>query len=92
MTRFLKLPLSSIGEFSKLVQKYKNVYNKIDIPIMILHGDKDTIVPLQSSLNIYDSLEFPEYKKKIVVLKGVSHDIFREVEKDTLKKIESLLV
>ncbi len=92
LTRFLKLPLSSIGEFSKLVQKYKNVYNKIDIPIMILHGDKDTIVPLQSSLNIYDSLKFPEYKKKIVVLKGVSHDIFREVEKDTLKKIESFLV
>ena len=90
ITRFLKLPLSSINEFSKLVEKYKDVYNKIDIPVMILHGDKDTLVPLESSQNIYDSLDV--YRKKIIVLKGVTHDIFREVKTDTLKKIESFLV
>ena len=90
ITRFLKLPLSSVSEFSKLVEKYKNVYKKISVPVLILHGDKDTLVPLQSSKNVYDSIAF--YKKELIVLNGVTHDIFREVENNILEKIESFLI
>lgn len=90
ISRFLKLPLSSVSEFTKLVQKYKNIYKKITVPILILHGNKDTLVPLQSSINIYETLNV--YKKQIIVLDGITHDIFREVGNETLEKIESFLI
>ena len=80
ITRFLKLPLSSVKEFASLISEYKNSYLNIKVPVLILHGDKDTIVPLKSSQNIYEKME--NHDKKFMVLKGITHDIFREVNVD----------
>ena len=43
-----------------------------------------------SSVNIYNSLT--QNSKELVILNGVTHDIFREVNIDTTKKIEKFLI
>jgi len=89
LTRFLKLPLSSLSEFSKLVSKYKNIYLGINVPTMIIHGNVDTIVPIESSKEIYDTI--PCEKKQFLCLDNISHDIFQEVDVSVLKKVEEFL-
>lgn len=90
LTRFLKLPLTSINEFVKLVKKYKKSYLEVKIPVLIVQGDMDTLVPLESSLNIYE--ELLSKKKKIVVLKNITHDIFREDSEEAFVEIEKFLL
>ncbi|MGN1001116.1 MAG: alpha/beta hydrolase [Bacilli bacterium] len=90
LTRFLKLPLTSINEFTKLVKKYKKSYLDVRIPVLIVQGNMDTLVPLESSLNIYE--ELLTKKKKIVVLKNITHDIFRENSEEAFVEIEKFLL
>lgn len=90
LTRFLKLPLTSINEFVKLVKKYKKSYLEVKIPVLIVQGDMDTLVPLESSLNIYE--ELLSKKKKIVILKNITHDIFREDSEEAFLEIEKFLL
>lgn len=90
LTRFLKLPLTSINEFVKLVKKYKKSYLEVKIPVLIVQGDMDTLVPLESSLNIYE--ELLSKKKKIVILKNITHDIFREDSEKAFVEIEKFLL
>lgn len=90
LTRFLKLPLTSINEFVKLVKKYKKSYLEVKIPVLIVQGDMDTLVPLESSLNIYE--ELLGKKKKIVILKNITHDIFREDSEEAFLEIEKFLL
>ncbi len=90
LTRFLKLPLTSINEFVKLVKKYKKSYLEVKIPVLIVQGDMDTLVPLESSLNIYE--ELLSKKKKIVILKNITHDIFREDSEKAFVEIERFLL
>lgn len=61
-TRFLKLPITSFNEFTKLVDKYKDSYKDVNVPTLILQGDKDTLVPIKSSMELYENL--PVKKKK----------------------------
>ena len=55
-TRFLKLPITSFNEFTKLVDKYKDSYKDVNVPTLILQGDKDTLVPIKSSMELYENL------------------------------------
>ena len=89
LTRFLKLPVTSINQFMTFVKKYKTCYKKVNVPTLILQGDSDTIVPPQSSIDLYNKLDVK--KKKYLPLKGVTHDIFRECDLDTIKEVERFL-
>ena len=89
LTRFLKLPLTSLNEFIKLVDKYKDSYLKIKVPTMILHGTNDTIVPIEISKEIYEDI--PATLKKIMYLDNISHDMFEEVDNKILEEIEWFL-
>ncbi|MDD6879160.1 MAG: alpha/beta fold hydrolase [bacterium] len=86
LTRFLKLPLSSINEFKKLINKYKNSYENLRIPTLIIHGDKDSVVPLESSKQIYERLN--TIYKDFKIIENASHDIFNKCDTRTLKHIE----
>ena len=65
-TRFLKLPITSFNEFTKLVDKYKDSYKDVSVPTLILQGDKDTLVPIKSSMELYENL--PVKKKNLVIV------------------------
>ena len=89
LTRFLKLPVTSINQFVLFIKKYKGCYKKVNIPTLILQGDADTIVPPDSSLEIYNKLKLKN--KKYISLKNVTHDIFRECDLETIKEVEKFL-
>lgn len=89
-TRFLKLPISSFNEFAKLVEKYKYAYKNIYIPTLVLQGDKDTLVPLKSSEEVF--LNIPSKNKKFVILDNYTHDIFREKDDKALLDVYKFLL
>ena len=53
LTRIRKLPITAVSEFFKLVDKYKKTPSSISIPVMILHGTEDKIVPIDSSNDVF---------------------------------------
>lgn len=89
LTRFLKLPVTSINEFMLLVKKYKDTYLKIKVPVLMIQGDKDTIVPMQSTVNVYNDLNV--INKKLVIIKGGTHDIFRGKSEEPFIEVDKFL-
>lgn len=89
LTRFLKLPVTSINEFMLLVKKYKDTYLKIKVPVLMIQGDKDTIVPMQSTVNVYNDLNV--INKKLVIIKGGTHDIFRGKSEEPFTEVDKFL-
>lgn len=81
-TRIKKLPMSAVPEFMKLIKKYQKAPQDVKIPVMILHGSLDQIVPLTSSEKIYN--EFQTNKKKFIKVKGYYHDLFKGNKVETL--------
>ena len=61
LSRLFKVPAPTIREFMKLVEEHTGDVKNITCPTLILHGDKDDIVP-------YDSLKryllIRKYKKR----------------------------
>lgn len=74
MMRANKLPISAVKEFFELVENYKDYVYKIKVPILILHGSKDNVVPIESSRKVYDELEVE--KKVFIITDGCDHNLF----------------
>ena len=89
ITRFLKLPISSINEFKKLVENYNKCYLGVSVPVLIVHGDNDSVVPIQSSIDVYNSLKTS--KKKFVKIEGATHDIFCDSLSKQIIEIDTFL-
>ena len=81
-TRINKLPVIALKEFFDLVNTYQYVYKNVDIPIMILHGSSDQMVPISSTRKIFK--ELTNKHKVYVTVKNYYHDIF------TGKKLPSI--
>ena len=69
-------------------RKNKVLNNKINskIPVFLIHGEKDDVVPLKLSKKIFGI--FPKAKKKMEIVKGGDHSLSR---KEDLKKIANLI-
>jgi len=79
-SRMTKLPTNAVIEFINLVHKYQNVTKQITIPTLIFRGTEDQVVPEQSVEHVYNTIN--TNKKKIILLEGVTHDVFRENKKE----------
>lgn len=67
----LKVSVSVVREFMRLVSEHnKDIYN-VKCPILILQGDKDFVVPIEKIKNIYESLS--NKNKKMITVKNGSH-------------------
>lgn len=84
INKILKLPISAVNEFINLVNEYKGYINEIEIPILIIHGLEDIIVPSSSSTKIYNILK--SKNKKIIYFKKVGHEIFDNYRNDDINK------
>ena len=56
------------------------------IPVFLIHGKKDDVVPLKLSRKIFSI--FPRAKKKMEIIKGGDHSLSR---KGDLKKLTNLI-
>ncbi len=89
----LKAPVSDYSQTAKIIDRphfldelklinlYKKVKN-IKCPVLIVHGDKDDVVPIKQSKKLLDSLQCD---KQLEIIKGAGHDIAG----DDLKKAYS---
>jgi len=84
INKILKLPISAVNEFINLVNKYKGYINDIEIPVLIIHGLDDLIVPSSSSSKIYSILK--SKVKKIIYFKKVGHELFDNFRNDEINK------
>lgn len=84
-SRLLKLNIGSVKEFRKLVKTYYDCPKNIDIPILILQGTNDKIVPISSSTYVYESVK--SKTKKLVIINDATHDIFKDRKIDEINKL-----
>lgn len=92
ISRLVQFPTSVIKEFTSLVELNQDTPSKISIPTLIIQGDNDKIVPITSSQYVYDKLSSKD--KKLYIVEGVTHDIFRsdkvdEIISEVLKFLKS---
>lgn len=59
----------------------KNLY-KNDLPIFLIHGEQDAIVPCQMSQRIYDHLQTTD--KTLKLYEGAYHELLNELNKDEI--------
>lgn len=81
LRRALKSSISGAREFMKLVRNYYDTPKDITVPILLLQGLNDNLVPKESSLYVYNSVKGD---KKIVFINGVNHDIFHSEKMDSI--------
>lgn len=74
-SRFLKLNISTTKEFTELIKKYYECPKKIKCPLLIIQGKNDNVVPISSSMYVYDNAQ--SKIKKLVFVGEVTHDVFR---------------
>ena len=88
---FSKLPPSAMLEFAELVKKHQNAPKNISVPILILQGTKDHVVPVTSSEYVFDQVQSKE--KSLIYLTKSNHDIFIGPQKGQVNiKIEKFLL
>ncbi|SFA54018.1 Esterase/lipase [Parageobacillus thermantarcticus] len=85
-------PLTAILEFRKLVNKVRPLLPHVDVPVLIVQGEKDGIVPLKSAYYLYEKIG--SAKKKLLFLPASYHHVchgpdryvlFTEIEKFLLE-------
>lgn len=72
-TKLVTVPLTRILEFTKLVKEYRESIGEVTCPTLILQGDIDNIVPLESSYYAYERLKKHKY---MTIFEGVRHQVF----------------
>ncbi len=74
VSRIFKVPITTAMQFTKLTDKYHDCPKNITVPILIIHGTNDKIVPIESCQYVHNSV-----KSRVNILlniKGVNHDCF----------------
>lgn len=82
ITRLLKMPLASLHEFANLVSNNQGVLKSIVVPTLIIQGNNDNLVPIETADYIYNNIS--SLKKEILIYDGVNHDVFKSLKKDVI--------
>ena len=75
----------TVLEFTKLVKACEGLPEKIDLPVLILHGENDEVVPLESSKKVFARIN--SQKKYILSIPKGRHKIFRSDDREELANI-----
>ncbi|MBQ9853929.1 MAG: alpha/beta fold hydrolase [Bacilli bacterium] len=84
-SRIIKTPISTMIEFTKLVDKYYESVKYINAETLIIHGNNDQIVPKEAATHVYNNI-----KSKVNILynvKEVNHNCFKGKRNNELKDI-----
>ena len=77
----IKLALLKDGRKNKVLNRKINS----KIPVFLIHGKKDDVVPLKLSKKIFSI--FPQAKKKIKIIKGGDHSLSRRGDLNELANL-----
>lgn len=70
LIRHLGLP--SPGDLTPLEKEYRNLVGKIKLPSLIIHGERDRLVPLKQGREVYDTLG--SERKEMVIIDRADHN------------------
>ncbi|MDA7026546.1 alpha/beta fold hydrolase [Bacillus sp. CLL-7-23] len=83
-------PISSTVEFLRLVKATKPSLRHLHIPVLIVQGECDSIVPLSSAYYLYETI--PSHEKQLCLLPGSKHHVCLEEKPDYLfQTVETFL-
>lgn len=78
--RILNSSVTSVIEFRKLVKTYYEEPKNINCPTLLIHGEKDLVVPIKSSKYVYDSIK--SKTKYLKIIKGADHSLLYDYKKE----------
>ena len=85
LSRIFKIPAPTIKEFMKLVEEHTKDIKDITCPTLILHGEKDDIVPVDSVQYVYDNIKSKSVT--LIELHSLTHDLFVNDRYDEVRDI-----
>lgn len=85
LSRFFKIPIPTIREFMLLVEEHTGDVKNITCPTLIIHGDKDDIVPKDSVLYVYNTIAAKSVT--LVEIKTLTHDLFINNRYEEVKEL-----
>ncbi len=86
---YRSVPVKSLYELRRLIENIEEEMVKINQPALVVYGDKDPIVHLDSNKVIMNTLS--SNHKKLVVVESEKHGILMENISDTWQIIQSFL-
>ncbi len=81
--KILQTPIRSTLEFQKLVKKVKPYFQQLNIPVLIIQGECDGIVPVKSAHYLYNNI--PSKEKKLYLLPCSKHHVCHGDDYEDLK-------
>lgn len=81
-------PLSSVAELEKLMNKTRKLLSQVDDPVLIVQGDHDPVVNLQSANMIYDGISTS--KKELMLVPFAYHNVLTGSSEDNLKLFRNI--
>ncbi|MCF7886478.1 MAG: lysophospholipase, partial [Candidatus Marinimicrobia bacterium] len=82
------IPARTGAELNRVVKLIQKDMPKIDLPLLILQGDKDNFVNPDASIELYKSSRSGD--KSLKIYNGFYHEIFNEIKKEQV--IDDLIV
>lgn len=82
--KMVETPLRSTIEFQKLVKKVKPYLKKLTLPVLIIQGECDGIVPVKSAHYLYKTI--PSEEKKLMLLPFSKHHVCHGEDYEDLKE------
>lgn len=76
---FVKLSARIIGRFNLEEDTALNAVSHATLPIILFHGDEDTIVPCEMAHNLYDACKT---EKSLYIVKGCEHGLAYPEDKE----------
>ena len=83
--RISKTPITTVFEFTKLVNEYQNDTEKITCPTLIIHGNEDIVVPKESTDYVHKTIK--SNTNILINMKKINHDCFKCERNKELRNI-----
>lgn len=74
---FIALPFVFEKTFKEIVRENKDAIRSVGCPLLVIHGTKDSRIPLNSSYFAYEKSS--SFHKQLICLEGVNHNLVEDV-------------
>jgi len=88
-TKILKMFAKSAGDLIRKYDPISNVHLFRSIPVLLLNGERDDLIPLECASSLYEALK-PHYRDapdrlRMKVYEGIGHEYTSEMEKEAVE-------
>lgn len=82
LSRFFKVPVNTIKEFMELVKEHYNDPKSITCPTLIIQGNNDRVVPIESAKYVHNAIKSDV--NYLFTMDNVTHDVFTSPRKEEI--------